>query len=212
MTTTIFVEPQKVSEAFVRSSVKQEVGYQINSLRHRVIGYTNLNQLIEKLGANRFDPEAKSTREQLMKEIRDSLSFEIDQRSNGSPVFEIAYASADPELAADVAREVAELFISENIKDRTRQAESTSEFLDRELDRIRAEVSEQEKQLGIFRSERMGSLPEQLDTNLRALDRTPRSPRAHASTRGTAAFPRAGPGEEAQCANARVRWRRGCPG
>jgi capsular exopolysaccharide synthesis family protein len=43
--------------------------------------------------------------------------------------------------------------------------------LDRELDRIRIEVSKQEKELGVFRSERMGSLPEQLDTNLRSLDR-----------------------------------------
>jgi len=170
-TTTILVEPQKVSEDFVRSTVNQEVGYQINSLRHRVTGFASLNQLIENLGESRFDPDGTSTREALMNEIRDSLSIEIDQRRNSAPVFEIAYASADPELAAAVAREVAELFISENIKDRTRQAESTSEFLDRELDRIRVEVSEQEQQLGVFRTERMGSLPEQLDTNLRALDR-----------------------------------------
>ncbi|MCH8084631.1 MAG: hypothetical protein IH885_10390, partial [Myxococcales bacterium] len=170
-TTTILVEPQQVSEHFVPSTVSQEVGYQINSLRHRVTGFTSLNQLIENLGVSRFDPDGTSTREALMNQIRGSLSIEIDQGRNSAPVFEITYASADPELAAEVARAVAELFISENIKDRTQQAESTSQFLDRELDRIRVEVSEQEKQLGIFRTERMGSLPEQLDTNLRALDR-----------------------------------------
>lgn len=170
-TTTILVEPQKVPEHFVTSPVNQEVGYQVNSLRHRVTGFASLNQLIENLGESRFDPNGTSTREALMNRIRGNLSIEIDQRRNSAPVFVIAYTSADPELAAEVAREVAELFISENIKDRTEQAESTSRFLDRELDRIRAEVSEQEKQLGIFRSERMGSLPEQLDTNLRALDR-----------------------------------------
>ena len=170
-TTMILVEPQKIPEDFVRSTVNQKVDYQVNSLRKRVTGFTSLNQLIENLGVSRFDPDGTSTREALMNEIRDSLNIEIDQRRNSAPVFEIAYASADPELAADVAREVAQLFISENIKDRTQQAESTSQFLDRELDRIRVEVSEQEKQLGIFRTERMGSLPEQLDTNLRALDR-----------------------------------------
>ncbi len=170
-TTTILVEPQKISEEFVRSTVNQEVGYQVNSLRQRVTGFTSLNQLIENLGASRFDPGGTRTREALMNEIRDSLSVEIEQGRNSAPVFEIAYASTDPELAAEVASEVAELFISENIKDRTRLAESTSQFLDRELDRIRAEVSEQEEQLGAFRSERMGSLPEQLDANLRSLDR-----------------------------------------
>ena len=46
-TTTILVEPQKISEEFVRSTVDQEVGYQVNSLRQRVTGFTNLNRLIE---------------------------------------------------------------------------------------------------------------------------------------------------------------------
>ena len=170
-TTMILVEPQKIPEDFVRSTVNQKVDYQVNSLRKRVTGFTSLNQLIENLGVSRFDPDGTRTREALMNQIRGSLSIKIDQGRNSAPVFEIKYVSADPELAAEVARAVAELFISENIKDRTQQAESTSEFLDRELDRIRDEVSEQEKQLGICRAERMGSLPEQLDTNLRALDR-----------------------------------------
>jgi len=170
-TTVILVEPQKIPEDFVRSTVNQEVGYQIDSLYQRVTGHKNLTQLIENLGESRFDPDEKSTREALMNEIRGNLRIDVDGRRNSAPVFEIAYSSSDPELAADVAREVAELFISENIKDRAQQAKSTSEFLDRELDRIRIEVSEQEKELGVFRSERMGSLPEQLDTNLRSLDR-----------------------------------------
>ncbi len=56
-TTMILVEPQKVPEDFVRSTVNQEVDYQINSLRQRVTGHTSLNQLIENLGASRFDPD-----------------------------------------------------------------------------------------------------------------------------------------------------------
>jgi uncharacterized protein involved in exopolysaccharide biosynthesis len=170
-TTMILVEPQTVPEDFVRSTVDQEVGHQVDSLRQRVTGYENLNKLIDNLGTSRFDPDGTRTRESLMSEIRGSLEIVVEQSKNAAPVFEIAYVSTDPELAADIAGGVAELFISENIKDRTQQAESTSQFLDRELDRIRVEVSEQEKQLGAFRTERMGSLPEQLDANLRALDR-----------------------------------------
>ena len=59
-----------------------------------------------------------------------------------------------------MARVIAELFINENIKDRAQQAASTSEFLDRELDRLRADVAKQEEALRAFRSERMGALPE----------------------------------------------------
>jgi polysaccharide chain length determinant protein (PEP-CTERM system associated) len=170
-TTTILVEPQQVPEDFVRSTVTQEVGYQINSLRPRVTGFASLHRLIENIGLSRFDPEDARTREQLMDEIRGNLTVEIESARNQAPVFHIAYTSADPVLAADVARAIAELFISENIKDRTQHAEATSKFLNRELDRIRGEVSEHEERLGRFRQERMGALPEQLDTNLRTLDR-----------------------------------------
>jgi len=170
-TTTILVEAQQVPQEFVRSTVNQGVNYQVNSLKHRVTGFSSLNQLIDKIGESRFDPEGTRTREQMMGEIRENLTVEISARKGSAPIFQIGYVSADPELAADVARLIAELFITENIKDRTEQADSTADFLDRELDRIRREVTEQEKQLVAFRQERMGSLPSQLDSNLRSLDR-----------------------------------------
>ena len=85
-TTMILVEPQKIPEDFVRSTVNQKVDYQINSLRQRVTGYTSLNQLIENLGASRFDPSGTSSREALMSEIRNSLRIEIEQRGNSAPV------------------------------------------------------------------------------------------------------------------------------
>jgi len=170
-TTTILVEPQQIPEEFVRSTVNQEVNQQVKSLRHRVTGFSSLNQLIDNIGQDRLDPTGTRSREDLMGEIRANLSVNIDAKRNSAPVFAIAYASPDPELAAEVARSIAELFITENIKDRTQQANATSQFLNRELDRIRQEVSQQEEALGAFRRERMGSLPSQLDTNLRALDR-----------------------------------------
>jgi len=169
--TTILVEPQQVPEDLVRSVVQLDVLQQIELLRHRVTGFTNLNQLVEKIGESRFDPAGTRSRHDVTAEIRENLSIEVQKKFVFAPVFVITYTSADPEIAAAIASGIADLFISENVKDRTRQASSTAQFLDRELNRIRQEVSEQEEQLGRFRHERMGSLPEQLDTNLRSLDR-----------------------------------------
>jgi polysaccharide chain length determinant protein (PEP-CTERM system associated) len=171
--TTILVEPQEVPEFLVRSVVQQDVLQQIELLRHRVTNHTNLMQLVEKIGESRIDPSGMLSREELVQKIRANLSIEIPRGKDieFAPVFRISHTSADPEIAAEVAGGVAALFISENIRDREAQASSTAQFLDRELDRIREEVSRQEEELGKFRRERMGSLPEQLDTNLRALDR-----------------------------------------
>ncbi|MBW2543548.1 MAG: polysaccharide biosynthesis tyrosine autokinase [Deltaproteobacteria bacterium] len=171
--TTILVEPQEVPENLVRSVVQQDVLQQIELLRHRVTGFANVSNLIEEIGASKIDPSGLRSREDLVQEIHENLHIRVPRGKEieFAPVFKISYTSGDPEIAAAVASGIADLFISENVKDREQQASSTAQFLERELDRIRQEVSEQEEQLGVFRRERMGSLPEQLDTNLRALDR-----------------------------------------
>jgi capsular exopolysaccharide synthesis family protein len=130
--------------------------------------------LIDKVGEDQIDPSGMLGRENIMAKIRENLAVEIesDRGSSGAaPVIEISYTTSDGELAANIARVIAELFISENIKDRSQQATATADFLNRELDRLRDDVTAQEEALRIFRSERMGSLPEQLESNLRELDR-----------------------------------------
>jgi polysaccharide chain length determinant protein (PEP-CTERM system associated) len=170
--TTILVEPQGVPEDYIKSTITLTIEERLDTLRERVTSFSNLSALIDRLGAERLDPSGEMTREQLIGYIGGNLSVEIgSQKSKRAAVFEMIYFANDPQVAADVAREIANLFISENLKDRAQQATATSEFLDRELDRLRADVSVQEEKLRKFKEERMGSLPGELETNLRALDR-----------------------------------------
>ena len=46
-----------------------------------------------------------------------------------APVFELTYMADDPQMAALVVREIAALFMAENLKDRARQATATAELL-----------------------------------------------------------------------------------
>ena len=62
-------------------------------------------------------------------------------------------------------------FIDENLKSREAQAFGTSDFLDDELNSMRLKLEEVEEILKQYRSRYMGELPEQLETNLRILDR-----------------------------------------
>lgn len=171
--TTILVEPQRVPESYVQSTVTLEIEQRLNTLRERVTSYAHLNELIDMVGQERLDPTGEKNREQLMGQIRGGLTVNIGGtgRTGSVPVFEIKYSGKDPAVVADIVREMASLFISENLKDRAAQATATAEFLDRELGRLRQEVSRQEELIRAFRSERMGALPSQLDANLRALDR-----------------------------------------
>jgi len=169
--TTILVEPQNVPENYIKSTVTLAIDQRIYTLQERVTGYQSLNELIEKIGVERLDPSGKQTREAIMGGIRQHLGVDILAGKTGAPVFELSYSASDPQLAADVVKEIGGLFVEENLKDRARQATATAEFLDKELDRLREEVSAEEKRIREFNFGAIGALPSQLDANLRELDR-----------------------------------------
>lgn len=169
--TTILVEPQEIPQDFVQSTVTLSIDQRLRTLRERVTGHDNLNELIDAVGTARLDPEGNHSREGIMAGIRERLEVSLGAPQTAASVFNISYRDSDPELAAAVVREVADLFVAENIKDRAAQAAATAEFLDRELAKLRAELDAKEEELSEFKEGRMGALPDQLDSNLRELDR-----------------------------------------
>lgn len=171
--TTILVEPQQVPDSFVKSTVTVDIENRLRTLHERVTSFANLNAIIDRVGEARLDPSGTLTREGIMNEITRNLFVDLKAGKNESSgsVVEIFYTDSNPELAKDMASEISSTFILENTKDRTRQAQSTAEFLDRELDRMRVEVAEAEQQVKEFKEKRMGALPSQLESNLRSLDR-----------------------------------------
>lgn len=170
--TTILVEPQEVPESYVKSTVTLDIEQRLNTLRERVTSFANLTELIDRVGPERIDPDGSYTREQLIGFITGNLAVETEAKfADKANVFKISYQGKDPEVVAAVTREIASLFITENLKDRAQQANATAEFLDRELERLRVEVAAQEQRIRVFKEERMGSLPTELNSNLSALDR-----------------------------------------
>jgi len=170
--TTILVEPQEVPESYVKSTVTLDIEQRLNTLRERVTSFANLTELIDRIGPERIDPDGSYTREQLIGFITGNLAVESEAKfADKANVFKISYQGKDPEIVAAVTREIASLFITENLKDRAQQANATAEFLDRELERLRTEVAAQEQRIREFKEQRMGSLPTELNSNLSALDR-----------------------------------------
>ena len=63
------------------------------------------------------------------------------------------------------------MLIDEDSKDRTKAAEGTTEFLDNEVNRTRMQLTNKEEEISLFKSQHVGQLPQQIEANLRALDR-----------------------------------------
>jgi uncharacterized protein involved in exopolysaccharide biosynthesis len=70
-----------------------------------------------------------------------------------------------------VTNRLASLFIEENLKTREARAEGTSEFINKELNIIEGELRKKESEMRYYKERNMGQLPQQLEANLRTLER-----------------------------------------
>lgn len=182
--TLILVDPQKVPADFVKPTVTTDVNDRLQIISQEILSRTHLQRIIDEFGL--YHNEAadggimalvlhpgKRTQEEIVDSMRKDITVEtvVDEQSRGHELgaFKITYQGQDPALVQKVTRELAALFIEENVKVREAQAEGTTHFIDDELEKARVSLAQQEQRLKDFKSLHMGSLPEQEAANLQQL-------------------------------------------
>jgi len=101
--------------------------------------------------------------------LRSKVGIGMDPKS--APLIKVSFSDEDPSIAKAVTARLAELFIQEHKKGRSAIAQSSSEFIQQELEGLKAQLEVKEQALAQFKQSHLGQLPEQMDTNLRAIDR-----------------------------------------
>jgi polysaccharide chain length determinant protein (PEP-CTERM system associated) len=171
--TLILVQAQRVPEEYVRPLVSTELESRIASISQHIKSRSNLEQVINKFKLFSGPDEANMFMEDKVAKLRQNISVEVfsDRRRTSAESFSITYKGKDPEMVMRVTNDIAGSFINENLRIREEEAVGTSDFLEDQLVLTRARLEELDQKLRTFRMEYMGGLPEQLDTNLRILDR-----------------------------------------
>ncbi len=167
--TTIVVVPQRVPEAYVRSTITGDIDERIRGIWQEVTSRTSLERIIEQFN---LYPGA---RERLpMETVVGAMRRKIQIDGLGSArsnTFKLSYEGADPILITRVVNALANIFIEENLKLREVQAKGTAEFLSEELEKVYRELKHREEELKQYKTEHMGELPEQRESNLAMLQR-----------------------------------------
>ena len=167
--TLILIEDQKVPEAYVKSSVSGTVEDRLSTIQQQILSRSFLRKTIEKLGLYKENPK-RLISEDVVDEMRENIAV----RTIGEPnveAFSLSFQSPDPVVAMKVVDELASLFIEQNLKVREQLVEGTTEFLDNELTHVKQALEKQEERIGAYKRAHMGELPQEIETNLRALDR-----------------------------------------
>ena len=122
--TVILVDPQKVPDAYVKSTVTGDVRNRLSTLSQQILSATRLQRIIETLNLYPEDRK-KAAREDVIAHMRADISVQVVSDFGASQdfqAFRITYSGKDARLVAQVTNELASLFIEENLKAREQQA------------------------------------------------------------------------------------------
>jgi polysaccharide chain length determinant protein (PEP-CTERM system associated) len=160
----VMVEPQKVPAAYVRTTVTSELKDRLRTLEEQIESRESMEKLIDEIGLY-AEVRDEVPMEALVAQAREDLTVDVDR----GRIVEIGFVGTDPEQVAETTNRVTEMFISENLRQRERQAENTTAFLDAELERTQVRLEEKESLVSEFRLQNEGNLPGQRESNLSAI-------------------------------------------
>lgn len=168
--TTILVNPQKVNENYVSTSVSGSIADRLSTIRQEVMSPTQLGQLVEEL---KLYPSlrGKVSTQGLVARMQNSTTIEVVEAGGQRlSTFRIAFTDLDPNQSARVANRIASLFIERNLKARQLQFTGTSQFLETELQETKRQLEEKEHILQDIKSRYIMDLPESKQYHLEAMN------------------------------------------
>ncbi len=169
--TMILIQPQEVPADYVRSVVSAGIEERISTISQQIMSRTNLEKIINQFGL--YKSREGMYLEDKIENLRNRININItrSRRGQDSETFAIQYKGSKPDRVMQITNTLASYFMDVNIQIREIQAVGTSKFLDEELEKIKKTLELKEKRLAKYRSQHVGGLPSELESNLRTLDR-----------------------------------------
>jgi polysaccharide chain length determinant protein (PEP-CTERM system associated) len=171
-TTLILVQPQAIPENYVRATVTDTVANRLNTISQEILSRTRLEKVIQEFNLY-AEIRKRLPLEEIIEIMRRAIEVKVQEprRDATTNSFSVSYEGGEPKTVMMVTNKLASLFIEENLRVRESRAEGTSEFLIKELESMDARLKRKEQDIRNFKERTMGQLPQQLDANLRILER-----------------------------------------
>lgn len=169
--TVILVEQQKVPETYVVPNVSADLQDRLQNMTQQILGRERLLAIMRDF--NLYPAlRARVTDDEMVERMRKDIQVELVQavnRTGNLSAFKVAYLSKDPVLAQKVTSQLTSLFINENLRTRQEQSAQTTEFLAAQLEDAGRGLAAQEAKVKEFKSQYLGQLPEQVQSNVQIL-------------------------------------------
>ncbi|MBI3484329.1 MAG: lipopolysaccharide biosynthesis protein, partial [Acidobacteria bacterium] len=146
----------------------------LSTMQQQILSRTRLQPIIERLGLYKDQVANKAPMEDLVAQMRKSITVTTvksvgTSRQNEVPGFTIAFESDHARTAQLVCAEILSMFIDENIKLRAQAADSTTEFLQKQVEEAKRKLDEKDQRVAEFKRRYLGQLPGQEQSNMNIL-------------------------------------------
>ena len=173
-TVVMTIDSPRIAQEYVKGlSQGQEGRYHEDPtafiVQQIALGLTNESILLPVLDTLKPYPDAEpASSDELMKRLRKAVTIAKPKDGVGVAV---SYVNPNPVMAQAVTALLAMKLHEDNLTRRGGLVETTTEFLSVELERVKGELDAKERTISDFKQTHMGELPQQMDANLRTLDR-----------------------------------------
>jgi protein tyrosine kinase modulator len=177
---TILIEQQQIPQEYVRSIVTGYADEHIQLLTQQILSRPKLMEIIKQF--NLYAGMRKtSTMEDVLDKMRKDITFkaisaEVSDKRSGPQsdvtiAFSVAYRGGDPAMVQKVAGTLASLYLEQNLKFREAKAQTTTKFLQTELQGLRERIQSLGDKITQYKETHEGILPELQQFNLSQADR-----------------------------------------
>jgi polysaccharide biosynthesis transport protein len=156
--------PNRIPENLVKTTVVAPLPERVREAREYLLSATEIERLIEDLDLFP-DARARFPPELIVAAMRRSVRVEL----SGRDTVMIGVSGYEPDKLAKVAERLVADYVEFSVRDRTELAESTSRFLEAELEAARERLLAQEQKVQAYREQHAGELPTEVDANLRMM-------------------------------------------
>src|SRR5947209_4569087 len=156
----VLVEQQKVPEGYVKPVVTEDISQRVGTLEQRALSAERLRPLIERL-------RLPGNADDIVDRIRAGTSIQAVQaavvpapgpagpkkKGEGVPGFNVNFTASTRGEAQAVCAGITDIMLQENLKDRAQVAQSTTDFLGRQVEDAKRNLDDLDSKLANFKKQ-----------------------------------------------------------
>ncbi len=161
----VVVDSQKIPESYVVSSINSDINERLSAITQQIMSTARLLKIISTYDLYHKERETRPQEEVILKMRRD-ISIDIERGWKGAKPngFRVGYRGRNPVIVAEIANQLANLYIEENLRSRESQAAGTADFVDSQLVQAKKSLEETEAKVSELKLRYKGELPEEATT------------------------------------------------